>query len=173
MGALTMPRLTPQLGDARFQNLAVANMASGATIFVGALVVGQNIGTGSSMRAKPGFQGTGLRVLGVMDGSQQTLLPGASYSSIQDGIPQIQLRQGTFKFDNDPNDPLTEQDLFKVCYIASDHEVSKTSNGNARSFAGVVKKIDGVSDPTGPGVWVTLGELPTSGFPLPTGLGLP
>lgn len=172
MGALTMARFTPQLGDARQQNLAVANMASGARIFMGALVVGATVGTGSSMRAIPGRQGTGLRVLGVMD-NQSQLIPGSVVVSETDGYPQIQLRQGTFKFDNDPNDPVTEQDLFKICYVASDHEVSKTSNGNARSFAGVVKKIDNSSDPTGPGVWVTLGELPTSGFPLPTGLGLP
>jgi hypothetical protein len=172
MGALTMPRKTPQWADGMFPNEMTAKMASGATIFVGALVVGQNVGTGSSMRAKGGLVATGLRALGIMD-SQPHLLPLASYTSTQDGIPAIQIRRGTFKLDIDPNDPVTEQDIGRAVYIASDHEISKTPGGNARSICGTLMQIDYAGDPTGPGAWVAIGVLPTTGFPLPTGVSLP
>ncbi len=172
MGALTMPRKVPQWANGEFPNEQVAKMASGATIFVGALVVGANVGTGSSMRAIAGRVGTGLRALGIMD-SQPHLLPAASYTSTQDGIPTIQVRCGTFKLDIDPTDPVTEADLGRAVYITSDHEIAKTPGGNARSICGVLRQIDYAGDPTGPGAWVAIGSLPTTGFPLPTGVSLP
>lgn len=172
MGALTMPRKTPQWGNGEYENRLPAKMASGATIFVGALVVGANIGTGSSVRAIPGRVGTGLRALGIMD-DQPQLLPRGSYTSTEDGIPAIQIRQGTFKLDIDPSDPVTEADIGRAVYITSDHEIAKTPGGNARSIAGVLRSIDYAGDPTGPGAWVAIGTLPTTGFPLPTGVSLP
>ncbi len=172
MGALTQARLTPQWDDGSYPNRFTAKMASGATIFVGSLVVGANVGTGSSMRAVPGRVGTGLRALGIMD-DQPHLIPAPSYTSTLDGIPTIQIRRGCFKLDIDPSDPVTEQDLGRLVYITSDHEIAKTPGGNGRSIAGVLRQIDYAGDPTGPGAWVDIGTLPTTGAPLPTGLSLP
>lgn len=169
---LTQPRFTPQRMDSGYMNTEVVAMASGATLFVGALVCLQNVGTGSSARAVRGQVATGLRAIGIMD-NQPHLIPKGSYTSTQDGFPKVQIRKGCFKLDISSSDPVTEQDLYKAVYVLDDHTIAKTSGGNARSLAGVLQKIDNSTDPTGAGAWVDVGALPSSGFPLPTGLGLP
>lgn len=172
MGALTMARLTPQRLDGDYMNTERMGMASGVQLFVGAIVCAQGVGTGGSARAVQGKTATGLRAIGIMD-QQPHLIPAASFTSTTDGIPVVQIRRGTFKVDIDPLDPVTEANLYQICYLTSDHEICKTTGGNAKSIAGRLVEIDYTTDPTGPGAWVEFGVLPTSGLPLPTGVGLP
>ncbi len=170
MGALTMPRLTPQKLDGNYLNTEAIGMASGAVLFTGALVQGKTIGTGSALRAVRGQQGTGLRVLGVFD-NQPHLIPGPSVTSTLDGFPAVQFKRGTFKFNISTSDPVTLADLFTVVYVEDDQTIRK-SWGGGYSAAGLLVAIDTYLDPTGPGAWVTLGDL-SMNAPQPTGFVLP
>ena len=170
MGALTMPRLTPQKADSRYLNTESIGMASGAVLYVGGLIQGKTVGTGSALRAVRGQQGTGLRVLGVLD-NQPNLLPAPSYSSTLDGYPVVQFKRGTFKFNISTTDPVALADLWTVVYVEDDQTIRK-SWGGGYSAAGLLVGIDDYTSPTGPGAWVEIGDLSLNA-PQPTGFVLP
>lgn len=170
MGALTQPRLTPHQLDAFYPQTGSVGMASGATVFVGGLMVGKTVGTGSALRGVPGQIGTGLRVLGVV-GNQKNLIPGPSYTSVSDGSPSLEFDRGAFKFDIDSTDPVTLADLYNLVYITDDHTICRSWVGG-KSAAGILVGIDDFTDPNGAGAWVEIAQLPTSA-PNPTGIFLP
>ncbi len=170
MGQLTMPRLTPQKLDDKYLNTESIGMASGAVLYVGGIIQGKTVGTGSALRAVRGQQGTGLRVLGVLD-NQPHLLPLPSYQSVSDGFPQVQFKRGTFKFNISLTDPVTLADLWTVVYVEDDQTIRR-SWGGGFSAAGELTGIDDYTSPTGPGAWVRLGDL-SMNAPQPTGFVLP
>jgi hypothetical protein len=60
----------------------------------------------------------------------------------------IRVKKGCFKWNNDTSNSVSEEDLFKNCYIVDDCTVSISDNSKARTVAG---KVVGVEND---GVWV-------------------
>jgi hypothetical protein len=65
-----------------------------------------------------------------------------------DGAARAEVLRGTFRWDNDPADPIAQVDQFDTCFVSDDHTVSKTDGGGAKSPAGKVIQVDP------DGVWV-------------------
>lgn len=165
MSVLTMARITPQRLDGQFPTLQTVPLASGATVFVGGLVCMRN-SDGLAVRAATA---TGLRAVGILD-NQPAGIPAPSITTTVSGVV-VRVKTGCFKFNNDPLDPIANAQLLLGCYITDDQTVCKTPSGG-KSYAGRIVAIDDSTDPTGAGVWVEVGTLPTSA-PAPTGLFLP
>ncbi|EGF92430.1 hypothetical protein ABI_08660 [Asticcacaulis biprosthecium C19] len=68
-----------------------------------------------------------------------------------DGGAVVTVRSGEAKFANLTGDLVTVAEIGKVCYLADNQTVAKTSNTNVRAIAGRVTGVD--SD----GVWVRVG----------------
>ena len=164
MSQLTMARLTPQRLDATYDTLTSVPLASGATVFVGGVVVVQ------SGYGKRGQTATGLKAVGVLVNQPQGVSAPSVTSTLQ-GFPRVNVCVGTFKLDIDPLDPVTQADLLTGVYLTDDQTICRSPSGG-KSFAGLLVDIDDSSAPDGPGAWVKFGFLPTSA-PAPTGLFLP
>jgi hypothetical protein len=162
--ALSTARVTQQRLDGSFNNLVVVGEKTSTTLYVGGIVCVDSTGY-----AVPGSSTTGLRVVGIL-GNQPALLPAPSYTnSGASGSVQLEVRQGTFKLNISSGDPVTVANMFNTVYIEDDQTICATGSG--KSAAGVMVGLDGAESPTGPGVWVTLGQLATTavGSAGPTG----
>ena len=131
MAPLTHDRNTPEREGA----ILVLPMATGTTIFAGALVVVSAAGF-----AAPGSTATGLVAAGRAE--EYKVNAGAN------GAETVKVRRGVFKFANLEADPVTKP--ITTCYIADDQTVAATNGTNTRSAAGKVLAIE--TD----GVWVEI-----------------
>jgi len=64
------------------------------------------------------------------------------------GATQIEVEAGEFQWDNKADDPVTQADVGKPCYIVDSSTVSRSDGGGTRSEAGIVRGLEG------DGVWV-------------------
>ncbi len=135
MAALTRSRSTLRMGVESVIQLLSVPVKAATVLQAGSLVVAD------AGFAAPGRADKGLKALGrcelVVDNSA-----GAA------GALSADVLRGTFKWDNDPADPLAEIDLFAICFITDDHTVCKTDGGGTKSQAGKVIQIDP------DGIWV-------------------
>ncbi|MCC5911328.1 MAG: hypothetical protein JJT76_12905 [Clostridiaceae bacterium] len=128
---LTSGRNTPRQNA----DVVVAPVAGNTKIFEGSLVV---IDQGN---AKPGAEAAGL----VAAGRAEEYVDNTGGAA---GDKKIRVRRGTFLFENDAADPVTNAHLLTECYILDDETV--TSEGEGRSVAGKVLGLDPE------GVWVEI-----------------
>lgn len=115
-------------------------VAAGAKIFTGALVVVNTNGF-----AAPGAATEGFKVAGRAEEYIDNTL-GAN------GDQSINIKRGTFKFDNDTTLPVQHKDLLGLCYVKDDGTVraEDTTAGAVNIIAG---KVLGVEED---GVWVEI-----------------
>lgn len=133
MAALTADRNT-QMKDGELVSLPVA---AAKKIYAGALVAAD-----ASGYVTPGAVAATLTYLGRAEGL-------ADNSAGANGAINVMVRRKkAFKFANLAGDLVTQADLGKVCYIADDQTVAKTSATSTRSAAGKVIAVDA------DGVWV-------------------
>lgn len=133
MAALTADRNTP-FKDGELISVPVA---AAKKIFAGALVAADATGF-----ATPGAAAATLSYLGRAEEL-------ADNSAGANGAISVLVRiKKAFKFANLAADPVVQADLGKICYIADDQTVAKTSGAATRSAAGTVIAVD--TD----GVWV-------------------
>jgi hypothetical protein len=158
--ALSTGRLTPQRADGGENKLIPVAVANGYTLFIGALACANSQGF-----LVPGASATGLRAIGVVQGSalgvQAPSDRVALASSGQTGTVIANVAAGQFLMNNSATSPLTQADLYKVCYIEDDQTVCAAGNG--KSLAGRFTGFETLQ-PTGVGCWVEIG------LGVPTGL---
>ncbi len=143
---LTSMRNTPQRLDPNFNNIVTEKMAAATTLFVGSLVCLN--AAGYLVR---GSTSATLKAVGVL-GNQPFEIPGPSITNAgANGDKTAEVRVGVFLFDNDPNDPVGQDDWQNDCYITDDETVCGTSAGSTKSKAGRVIEV------TEQGVWVAVG----------------
>ena len=141
MAALTSERNTTQLrGDTR-----VEPMAAAVKVWKGGILMRNAAGFVTKGGAATGCIGIG-RAEATVDNST-----GAA------GAVSVEYRSGVFGFANLAADAVTQADVGKLCYIADDQTVAKTSGSATRSPAGIVDGIEGSK------VWVRLEEAVTRG----------
>lgn len=116
------------------------DVAAGVTIFTGALVA---VNTNGFL--VPGASTAGLKAVGRAEGYTDN-------SSGANGAESVNVKRGTFKFDNDGTIPVEPKDLFDVCYIKDDCTVrgKDTAAGAVNITAG---KVLGIEED---GVWVEI-----------------
>jgi hypothetical protein len=140
MVALTSERNTKtRLGDLRYDAVAAA-----VKIFAGSIVMRNAAGLLTKGATATGCFGVG-RAESTVDNSA-----GAA------GALSLTFRTGQFCFANLAADLITQADVGKVCFIADDQTVAKTSGGGTRSPAGIVEGLE-VSG----AVWVRFDEALT------------
>lgn len=145
MAALSAPRSTPRMGDSACIDLVNIPMKASTKIYQGAIVVSD------AGYAAPARTATGLIAWGRAEDTVDNTAGSA-------GALTINVRRGTFKFDNSASGDLIAQvNIGASVFLVDDHTVALTSNSAARSTAGVVMQVD--SD----GVWVQLGNLSATG----------
>jgi hypothetical protein len=98
-------------------------------------------GSGANAVAVPASANNALKVVGVADSNADNRQGAA-------GAISVDVKLGTFLFDNDPNDPIAIGDIDAACYVTDDHTVSKTSNSGAKPRAGTIFDVETS------GVWV-------------------
>ncbi len=114
-------------------------VAAGVIVYAGAQVVLNVAGF-----VEPGSTATGKTALGRAEHY-------ANNSSGANGAAVVQVRRGTFAWNNSPgNDAVTLVNIGAPCWIVDDNTVAATSANNTRSPAGVVFAVDA------DGVWVTI-----------------
>lgn len=102
-----------------------------AVIHQGAIVV-----VNSSGYAKPAVTGTGLVAVGIARESVDA-------TGLSSGDISIEIEEMIAEcFNSAGGDEITIADIGKVCFLADDQTVAKTSNGGARSPAGIVRQIE-------------------------------
>lgn len=165
MAALTAERKTPKLGQDALPSYPTNQplpVAASTKLFTGALIAlaTQGVNAGNVVQ---GQAATGLIALGVSERTVDNSLGAAGAMTV---VP----RQGVFLMNNSAGaDAIGLFNVGQLCYIADDNTVALTSNGGARSVAGLVVAVDGgtppFSQPTG--VWVLLGLVtPVAELPL-------
>ncbi len=123
--------------------LFTAPVAAGARIYAGGIVVANDDGY-----VEPGKAGAGLAYLGRAEAA-------ADNAGGADGAKTVPVRRGrAHRWENSATDPVTQASLGRLCYVADDETVARTSGGGSRSAAGVVIGIEGSDAPQGAGVWV-------------------
>ena len=135
MAGLLTQRNTIRMGDESVIQLLAVPAKAKLILQAGSLVVAE------AGFAVPGRAALGLRALGRCERKVDNSLGG-------NGAREVDVLRGTFRWDNDPADPLSQSDLFATCFITDDHTVCKTDGGGARSPAGKVIQVDPE------GVWV-------------------
>ncbi|MDR0810034.1 MAG: hypothetical protein LBE86_13065 [Gemmobacter sp.] len=142
MAALTSERNTIQLrGDSR-----VAPLAAAVKVWKGGILMRNAAGFVTKGAVAAGCIGIG-RTEATVDNSAGTA-----------GAASVAYRPGIFGFANSgATEAVTQAEIGKLCYIADDQTVAKTSGAATRSPAGIV---DGIEDGT---VWVRLDEAVTRG----------
>jgi hypothetical protein len=91
--------------------------------------------------AVPGRAATGLHALGRCERKVDN-------SNGPNGAVEVEILRGTFRWDNDPADPISQSDLFALCFLSDDHTVCKSDGGGAKSAAGKIIQVDPE------GIWV-------------------
>lgn len=125
--ALTADRDTPE----REAKLFYYKIAAGKKCFAGGIAVRNSTGY-----AQPGTTATGLVSLGRLEDYVDNTAGG-------DGDLSVTVREGTFRWKNSAvADLITIADLGEACYIVDDETVAKTSGGNTRSIAGIIRDVD-------------------------------
>lgn len=145
MTALNTERMTPQYeGSSGPAPGRFSDPVKGSTkVFLGSLVA-LIAGFAAPASAAAGQVCRG-RALATVDNSA-----GA------DGDLSVETETGVFCFENSAGgDAVAATEIGKVAYAVDDQTVAKTSNGGARSVAGLVIQVDTR------GVWVLVGMLPT------------
>lgn len=135
MAALTAGRNTPR----REPDIESHPMRGGVTIFTGALVMLDAAGW-----AGPGATSATLKAVGRAEDTR---------TSATNGERQIRVRRGVFRWGNsDPAgaDAITRADIGNPAYAVDDQTLAKTSNGGARSVAGIIRDVDAQ------GVWIAI-----------------
>src|SRR5262249_12871348 len=95
--------------------------------------------------AVPGSTATGLIPIGRADKR-------ADNSAGANGDINVKVRRGVFRWANSSaGDQITQAEIGDFCYIVDDQTVAKTSNGGARSIAGIIEDVDAQ------GVWLQTG----------------
>lgn len=133
---LSADRRTPRLeGDER-----EGRLAANQTVFTGALLMRDADGNLRRGAAAANMVGVGRAEAPAVSGATA-------------GVTPVRWRPGTFRFANSTGaDALTNADIGKVCWIADDDRVARTSASSTRSRAGVVEMVDDQ------GVWVRCDE---------------
>ena len=108
-------------------------------VFAGTIVVLDANGFGTKASVA-----TGLIVMGIAQKQVDN-------STGADGDKNLIYKPSTVRLSNLASDPIVQSDLGKVCYIADDQTVAKTSGTGTRSVAGRVLAVDSV------GVFVAVG----------------
>lgn len=132
MAALDAPRNTPM----RYGDILAFPVAADTTIHQGSLVV---LDGGY---AAPGRTATGLIAIGRAETTVTAVLAGDAMAEV---------RTGTFFFDTDLADPVTQATVGSDCYVVDDQTVAATDGGGTRSRAGIVTAVEAT------GVWVQIG----------------
>lgn len=157
---LSTGRLTAQRADGQENRLIPVAVANGYTLFIGALAC-----TNSQGFLVPGASATGLRAIGVVQGSalgvQAPSDRVALASAGATGSVIANVACGQFLMNNSATSPLTQSDLYKMAYIEDDQTVCAAGNG--KSLAGRFTGFETLS-PTGVGCWIEIG------LGVPTGL---
>jgi hypothetical protein len=158
MAALTTPRITPQKLDGQYAStIGPVGVKASTTLYFGGVVCLDNAGY-----AVPGSTGASLICMGVL-GNQGAQMPaGSVVNNGSSGALQIEIQQGTFLLDNDPNNQIGIADIGHAALLNDDHTVSRISPSNAaRCIAGTIVGVNatGTSEPMGIGVWVKLGTV--------------
>ncbi|WP_374342592.1 hypothetical protein [Azonexus sp.] len=136
MTALTQDRNTAH----RVGDQISAGVAAAVKCFAGGIAVLDAAGN-----LKPGVAAAGLICVGRFE---ETVDNSAGLA----GDLTATARRGVFRYANSAaGDAITAAEIGDVCYIVDDQTVAKTSNGNARSIAGVIDDVDSA------GVWVRMG----------------
>lgn len=136
MAALTDDRNTPM----RDGETLVLGVAGAKNIYAGALVALDSTGY-----ATPGATATTLKGMGRAEGR-------ADNASGSDGDITVEVRKGTFRFENSSGaDEISASEIGTDCYIVDDQSVAKTDGTGTRSVAGEVFDVDSS------GVWVKFG----------------
>lgn len=139
MSAATAGRRTPQMVGKAYPMTYPAKAA--AVLYAGCIGMVDSSGRLLSGATATGCVGAGrVNTNGGLDRWDNT--------SGSDGDLNVDVEEGIFKFANLGTDLVTKAELGKVCYIADNQTVAKTSGTNTRSPAGLVRQVD--SD----GVWV-------------------
>ena len=125
--ALTAGRNTVEIQDGKTLVLPVK---ANTRIYEGSLVVVDATGY-----AIPGKKAEGLLAAGRAEEYVDNTGPGNG-----NGVKAVRVRRGTFKYSNDPVNPITPQDYLKDCYIFDDETVTKLATG--ASIAGKVIRLD-------------------------------
>lgn len=108
-------------------------------IYAGSLVV-----LNASGYAEPGTTATGKIAVGRAEVQIDNSLGDA-------GDLSVTVREGVFQFANSADaDLITIAEIGDACFIVDDQTVAKTSGGNTRSIAGVIRDVDSN------GVWVQI-----------------
>ncbi len=155
MTQLATARLTPLQLAPSFQNRNSLPMGTGAVLYIGALVC-ENA-TGFLVR---GAVSSTLKAVGIVAPQPGQVPSNQITNSGADGAKSCEIYyQPVAKLNNDANDPVVAADKEKACYISDDNTVSHTDAGGTKSAAGKVVQIDDATSPTGPGVWVAIGQL--------------
>jgi hypothetical protein len=131
MTALTQPCATPTEEGVRRQ----FPVAAGANIWQGALVVLVAGGW-----AAQGQAATGLVAVGRARKTADNV-GGAN------GALTVEVDKGTFRWANDPANPIAQANVGQTAYVLDDNTVSLLGTG--RSIAGTIFQVDAA------GVWVT------------------
>lgn len=156
MTQLATARETPLQLSPAFQNRNNEPMATGAVLYMGALVCLN--ATGFLVR---GSVSSTLKAVGILAPQPGEVPSTHITNSGADGAKSAQIYyQPVAKLNNDANDPVVAADKEKACYITDDNTVSHTDASGTKSAAGKVVQIDDATSPTGPGVWVAVGQLP-------------
>jgi hypothetical protein len=155
MAALTTPRATPQKLDGQYgTKVGPVDVAASTTLYLGGVVC-----MDASGNAVPGSTGASLICMGVLTNQANQVPAGSVVNNGSAGAVKIEIDQGTFFLDNDPNAPLTKADIGHAALLNDDHTVSRLSPANAsRCIAGTVVGVNatGTSEPVGIGVWVRI-----------------
>ncbi|MCF1744628.1 hypothetical protein [Paradevosia shaoguanensis] len=126
MTALTQGRNTPRVSG----DIKRLGVATGVTIFEGAIVMRTATGFGTKGQTALNLVGVGM--------AMNRAIGGAS-----DGAEPIDVRVGIFRFANSAAaDAITIADIGKPAYAVDDQTVAKTNGTNTRSIAGFIYDVD-------------------------------
>lgn len=137
-----MTALTTDRNTVRSEGEIVSlGMAAATTIFAGAIVMRNSAGYATK-------GATALNLIGVGRAEEQVTNAGSA------GIQTIQVRRGTFRYDNSASsDQISAGDIGLPAYVVDDQTVAKTDGGSTRSIAGFIENVDIQ------GVWVRFDEI--------------
>jgi hypothetical protein len=132
MPSLTRPRNTTE----RYGDCVGFTVAPGVTIFQGALVA---LEAGNAVPGK-----TALSLVAI--GRAERVV-----TDDQTGVSKVEVKRGTFRYENSSTDRIEHIHVGSDCYIVDDQTVAKTDGGGTRSRAGKVVDVELL------GVWVKIG----------------
>jgi hypothetical protein len=134
------------------QVLEALPVASGEKLYVGALSAADANG-----KIVPAADAASLTVLGRCEGQPGPGLTGQDADNTDggDGDLTVNIKRGTFKFDNSSGDAVTGAEIGKACYVEDDATVNKTGGTN-HIKAGLVVGLDDDGD----SVWVDTSLAP-------------